>query len=298
MRRALLATLTVVALVGLLAMPAGANHLKTPVTITVSSAHAAVCGAVPGDGPVGVTGFQNALSANQLAADSFSIPADLGNGSAAGVCDFGTDALWAASPLKTATCSTTVFTGCAGIHWPGAGAPVKPGRFLQHANGFGPANIASACQFVSTASPFAGACRTAAFGYVLTGDTGLGGYCGSSRGFFWAMASSSVDMTANATFTHGEWKPNSAGTLLPLQLASTGANWGSDHNFTSVTVPANRADTAGYSRSVSINTYGLASARSFLPVDAAPGTPGACQRAPNDGARQFLAQTVTVTLGP
>lgn len=291
MRRALLATLTVVALVGLLAMPAGANHVKTPVTIGVNSAHAAVCGAAPGDGAVTAPGFQNALNANRLAGDQFSIPADLGDGSAAGVCDFGTDSVWAASPRKTATCNTTVFTGCAGLHWPGFGPPGRPGRFLQHANGFGTPGIQSLCQFASTGTPNSGACRTAAFGYVLPGDSGLGGYCGSSRGFFWGMGSTSEDMLANQTFIFGEWKPNSAGTILPLQLATTGVNWGAGHNFASM-------NSAAKTWAGSVNVYGLASARSFLPGESAPGTPGACQREANDGARNFLAQTVTVTLGP
>lgn len=336
MRRALLATLTVVALVGLLAMPAGATHVsKTPVTISVNSAAAGVCTAKPGKpvitGGLLPGGLQSAIDANQALTNGAKIPSDLlGSGLSyfdqSGACQYGTDQVWNASPVRVPGCGLPTkndLTACDGISLPGFGPPVRPGRFLQHVNGFDPASLAAVCRFVSTGTPNQGQCRTVAFGFVLQGlsgesdqrirDTGLGGYCGSSRGFFWAMGATNATMTDNPVFSFAEWKPNSAGTILPITGATIGANWDFNAHFTSFSVPDPRSNMAGYTASYSVNIYALATARSYVPGDAdqsTAATRGSCAGTiykggtdvavldPREAAKQFLAQAVTIQLGP
>lgn len=310
MRKALLATLMAVALIGLLAWPAAANHVKSPISIQATSSHAATCEGVPGDGAVTASGFTNALSNNRIAGNQFSIPNDLGNGSAAGACNFNTsDAIWSAATPRhiPGVCTDTIFSGCKGLHFPGLGPPARPGRFLQNADGFsGGTQAASFCQYVST-SGASGPCHLAALGYVLQGNAvaapGLGGYCGGSRGFYWAMTSTNPQMTLGQAFAFGEWEPHSAGTILPLRLTTTGPNWSSNHNFQSIDT-ANRVwnDSGNLNSSADgnhITTYGLASARSYVAqVDSNQPNAGSCVGAANAGAQQFLSQTITVTLGP
>lgn len=300
MKRTLAALVAALLLVGLMGYPALADHVKGPVTIQINSGYAGVCESPPGSGAVTASGFQNALTANRNFNDQFEIPADLGSGAAAGECNHASDPLWAGSFARhTATCNATNFDGCDGVWLPGAGPPVKPGRFLQYTPGSG-ISLQASCNFAST-SGTAGTCFAAALGYFGEGGSTLGGYCGSSKGFFWSLSATDAAMTQNQVFAVAGWEPNSAGTLLPLRGITTGPNWSPNgHNFTGLS-GSNQNNTTWTSDGGQkfVNIYGLSSARAYLPGETA-GSPGSCgsSTAGSGGAKFFLAQTVVVQTGP
>lgn len=299
MKRTLAALVAALLLVGLMGYPALADHVKGPVTLQVNSGYAGVCSNEPGQGSPG-QGFINALTTNRTFNNEFEVPDDLGSGAAAGACQHASDPLWAASIARhTPTCNATTFSGCIGVWLPGAGPPVKPGRFLQYTPGANP-SVQAACNFAST-SGTAGTCYAAALGYFGEGGSTLGGYCGSSRGFSWSLSATNLAMTENQVFAVAGWEPNSAGTLLPLRGITTGPNWSPNgHNFTGLSGSNQNRSWTSEGGQKFVNIYGLASARSYLPGESQPQSPGSCgsSTAGTNGARQFLAQTVAVQTGP
>lgn len=299
------------------AVPASANH-AIPVTIQIQSTYAGTCGGRPGPNNTMPAGFTTALSSNRTTAGGNAVPADLGSGPASAACTFNTsDAIWTASTTKHMTnvgtpphtCNATLFTDCAGVHLPGYGPPARPGRFLNFSISPGlSGNLPdpkNECRIVTSATPFAAPCTSIAIGYFEQGDTGLGGYCGSSEGFFWSITSLNSSMTENAGtpyddvgFTIAQWRPNSAGSILPILGSTTAADWKPTTNghYTGITNSTPGARDFGGTR----NVFALSSARSYInnpPVDSEPTDPGSCSGAADFGGKQFLNQSVAIALG-
>lgn len=310
----LMAALAILAVVAG-AIPAAANH-AVPVTITVQSTYAGVCGGRPGPNNTIPAGFTSAINANRLAGGNTAIPADLGSGPASAACGFGADPLWTAATPRhlngTGTpakfCNATNFADCAGVHLPGLGAPTRPGRFLNFAisnglpGGSGLPDPKNECRLVSSAAPFAAACNQISLGYFEQGDSTLGGYCGSSEGFFWTITSVNSSMTESAStpwddvgFTIAQWKPNSAGSILPITGSTAGTNWATKtghYGGVTSTTPGAR-DWSG-----TRNVFALSSARSYVAaIDNEPTDPGSCSGTADFGGKQFLNQSVAIALG-
>lgn len=298
------ALVTVLAVVS----PASANH-NTPITITVQSTYAGLCGANPGPDLPLPPGWTTALQANAALTPDARVPTDLWKGgggqllgNVSGSCSYGTDAFWNAGVAArgTADCNLTIKTGCRGLHYPGVGPPVQPGRFLNYSNGFGAPDPKNACAFVSTGTPNQGSCTIVATGYVLPvspqGSSIEGGYCGTSRGFGWALAAADPAMTgATKTFSVLEWIPSSAGSLLPISGIVTGPNWSKNAHFLGWTGTPGQIDLQMNGQK---NVFSLVTARSYISmVDTEPGDPGSCGMDLNKGGVKFFNQGVAIGLG-
>lgn len=306
MKRFLLLAVATSLLATLAVMPSGA---EPSITITVQSTYAGLCGVQPGpDNPLpGI--WNTSLENNQLGAASSKVPLDLWKpdgvtalGRNSGACTYGTDALWTTTVnvRGTTTCNLSVKTGCVGLHYPGVGPPVQPGRFLNYSRG-GAVDPKNFCRFVSTASPNQGECSNLAVGYTFAvGPPGSateleGSYCGTSRGFAWALSGVGTTMSAPNVWSVVEWIPTSAGSLLPLSGMLTGANWQPNGNFAGWSGNAGKPNMA---MSGTKNVFGLTTARSYIAaVDTEVNTPGSCGGDLNLGGVQFFNQGVAIALG-
>lgn len=318
MKRSLI-VLMALALVSVLAVvtPAGANH-KVPITITVQSTYAGLCNAKPGPNVADMPpGWGEALAANAGGTAADNIPWDLWKTGPAGLplhnvsgkCDYGTDSLWNVTGREgirgSAGCNNVTRSeglgACRGLHYPGVGPPVQPGRFLNFSSDFLatlPADPKNFCRFVSTGTPNSGECAAAAIGYVnAVSATGTGGYCGTSKGpVFWAMAATNKEMNANPAFLVAQWEPTSAGSILLIQGSTTGPNWTfkPPHFLGFDGTPG----TSSYTFLGERNVFVLVSARSYIMgVDTTAQGPGTCGGALDAGGVQFFNQSVAVALG-
>lgn len=311
MKRSLVLLLAL-ALISVLAIvvPAGATH-TVPITITVQSTYAGLCGANPGPNNPVPGAWTGSLIANEGGASTAFVPNDLWGtptnpfGNVSGACTYGIDPIWNVTRAARATtdCDPPAqVTGCRGLHYPGVGPPVQPGRFLNFANHSSTPDAKNFCMFVSTGTPNQGTCTSLAIGYTFavgvgnTSDTPIeGSYCGTSRGFGWAMAASNSSLTANPTWTVIEWIPTSAGSLLPLSGIVTDPNWQPNAHY------SGWAGTAGkptMRMNGTKNVFGLTTARSYISgVDNESTTPGSCGSTLNNGGVQFFNQSVVVGLG-
>jgi hypothetical protein len=307
-KRFLLLAVATSLLATLAVMPSGA---EPSVTITVQSTYAGLCGVEPGPAEFGIPGiWGQSLINNQSGAASSKVPLDLWKPDGitplnknSGACTYKADALWSATVnvRGTATCTVPPNTsGCRGLHYPGVGPPVQPGRFLNFArnSGVDPKNF---CRFVSTASPNQGECSTLAVGYTFAvGPPGSateleGSYCGTSRGFAWALSGLGTTMSAPNVWSVIEWIPTSAGSLLPLSGVITGADWQPNGNYAGWSGNAGKPNMA---MSGTKNAFGLTTARSYIAqVDSEVNTPGSCGGNLDLGGVQFFNQSVAIALG-
>lgn len=316
MKRSLI-VLMALALVSVLAVvsPAGADH-KVPITITVQSTYAGLCNAKPGPDVVDMPpGWGAALGGNAGGATADNIPWDLWKTSSTGLpldnvsgkCDYGTDAFWDVTGREgirgAPGCNNVTRSEgpCRGLHYPGVGPPVQPGRFLNFASDFLaslPVDPKNFCRFVSTGTPNQGECASVAIGYVVpVTATGTGGYCGTSKGpVFWSMTASNKEMTANQGFVVGQWEPTSAGSILLIQGSTADAAW--TFNPPHFTGFVGTPGTTGFNFLGQRNVFALVSARSYvMGVDQTAQGPGTCGGALSAGGVQFFNQSVAVALG-
>lgn len=323
MRKALVLLVSTVMLVGL-SVPAIATHNSghmTPVTITVANARAGVCSTAP---QIQIPqGLIDALADNRSGPAGFVIPLDLGLGTQSGKCEYTTDGIWDQSGqvgrFGTANCNNvtinpedtdTTADDCHGVHLPGFGPPVQPGRFLNASNSTdNSTNVYnSSCEFVS-AGPGGGTesgCYLLSIGYFEKGNAGGsshpfgGAYCGSSSGFGWTVTSTDSAGTENLAFGILRWSLNSAGTILPIEGSVTGENWGfREGHYESL-------DVAGRNWTGARSFFSLTTARSYVAgVDNTPQTTGGCgppssssgNGFPHSGARQFVNNSVVIAFG-
>lgn len=312
MKRFVILTVALAMLAALSALPASATHEATPITITVQSTYAGLCGAKPGPSTAPAQ-WTSSLTTNSTGAAGAKVPTDLwknasgGNlGDVSGPCDYGTDSIWNITGQVgirgTANCNNVTRSEgpCRGLHYPGAGPPVQPGRFLNYAAHSATPDPRNLCLFVSTAAPNQGTCQSLAVGYTFavgqtTSDAEIeGSYCGTSRGFGWALA---IPSDGPTTWSVLEWSPTSAGSLLPISGVVTAANWQPNVHYKGWTGTKGKPSMRFADGTVK-NLYGLTTARSYIAqVDVETGTPGSCGGELNLGGVSFFNQAVAIAIG-
>lgn len=313
MKRSAVLALALASLAAMSSLPASATHEATPITITVQSTFAGLCGANPGPNTPVPAAWTSSLNANAALGSGVAMPGDLWKsgstplGNVSGPCTYGTDALWnitgAPGIRGSAGCNNTTRSEgpCRGLHYPGAGPPVQPGRFLNYAIHSANPDPKNVCLFVTTLAPNQGTCTSLGVGYTFAvGDGTLGeiegSYCGTSRGFTWIMATPNPS-SFPTTWTVLEWTPSSAGSLLPVTGVVAGPNWSTNAHYKGWEGTPGKPSMRFKAGTIQ-NVFALTSARSYIAnVDNESTSPGSCGNPVENGGVQFFNQGVAIGIG-
>jgi hypothetical protein len=311
-KRFIVLALALTMLAALSALPASATHEAMPITITAQSTYAGLCGAKPGPDRQPPASWNTSLNANAALGAGAVIPADLWKdgstplGGVSGPCTYGTDSLWNITGQVgirgSAGCNNVTRSEgpCRGLHYPGAGPPVQPGRFLNFAENSPSPDPKNVCLFVTTLAPNQGTCASLGVGYTFAvGDAANeieGSYCGTSRGFTWIMTTPTPS-SFPTTWTVLEWTPSSAGSLLPVTGVIAGPNWATNLHYKGWEGVAGKPSMRFKAGTIQ-NIFALTSARSYIAnVDNESTTPGSCGNPLENGGVQFFNQGVAVGIG-